>query len=118
MYVPYQVDGDIEAFRTTLMANITRELETYAPGISANILKAEILLPKDMEEHFHISGGHWHHSELAIDQWLMNRPTYGASQYSGPIKDFYLCGASAHPGGGIMGTAGRNAARKVIKDAQ
>ena len=61
------------------------------------------------------AGGHWHHVELIVDQMFMLRPLYGAAQYDTPVAGFYLCGAGTHPGGDLMGTAGRNAARRVLE---
>ena len=64
-----------------------------------------------------MTGGHWHHAELSLDQFLMLRPVPGAAQYRAPVPGLYLCGAGSHPGGGVMGLAGRNAARQVIREA-
>jgi hypothetical protein len=75
----------------------------------------ELLTPVDIEREFRISGGHWHHGDLAFDQFFMVRPVPGAAQYRTPVDGLYLCGAGCHPGGGVMGTAGRNAARQVLK---
>ena len=72
---------------------------------------AELLTPPDIEQEFRISGGHWHHGELAFDQFFMVRPVPGAAQHRTPLPGLYLCGAGCHPGGGVMGIAGRNAAR-------
>ena len=80
------------------------------------MVASELLTPLDLEQQYRVSGGHWHHAEFAIDNWWMNRPTYGASQYKTPVAGFYLCGAGAHPGGGIMGAAGANAARAILEE--
>ncbi|MCZ6460144.1 MAG: NAD(P)/FAD-dependent oxidoreductase, partial [Gammaproteobacteria bacterium] len=61
-----------------------------------------------------IRGGHWHHGELSLDQFMMMRPVPGATQYATPIDGLYLCGAGAHPGGGVMGLAGKNAAHEIL----
>jgi phytoene dehydrogenase-like protein len=71
----------------------------------------------DIEQEFRISGGHWHHGDLAFDQFFMVRPVPGAAQYRTPLPGLYLCGAGCHPGGGVMGIAGRNAARQVLLEA-
>jgi phytoene dehydrogenase-like protein len=92
-------------------------LEHYAPGLRRQTLAAELLTPADIEREFRISGGHWHHAELALDQFLMLRPVPGIAQYALPIEGLYLCGAGCHPGGGVMGTAGRNAARAILAGA-
>ncbi|MCI0432136.1 MAG: NAD(P)/FAD-dependent oxidoreductase, partial [Gemmatimonadetes bacterium] len=67
-----------------------------------------------IEREFRITGGHWHHGELALDQFLMLRPVPGAAQYAMPVNGLYLCGAGCHPGGGVMGSAGRNAAQVLL----
>jgi len=89
-------------------------LEQHAPGIGALVKHAELLTPADIEHQYHITGGHWHHGELALDQFMMLRPVPGASQYATPVDGLYLCGAGCHPGGGVMGSAGRNAARVML----
>ena len=71
-----------------------------------------VVTPADMEKQFRSSGGHWHHGDLAFDQILMMRPVPGAAQYR-TAQGLFLCGAGCHPGGGVMGIAGRNAAEQV-----
>ena len=78
------------------------------------ITASELLTPADIEREFHITGGHWHHGELTLDQFLFVRPVCGAAQYRMPVDGLYLCGAGAHPGGGVSGAAGRNAARAIL----
>jgi phytoene dehydrogenase-like protein len=89
-------------------------LDSHAPGLRESVRAAELLTPADIEREFRISGGHWHHAELALDQFLMTRPVPGAAQYGTPVEGLFLCGAGTHPGGGVMGVAGRNAARQVL----
>lgn len=115
-YAPYQVNGGWESRRGEFEQNALATLERYAPGISGQLIGSELLTPQDLERQFRVTGGHWHHAEFAIDTWWMNRPTYGASQYRTPVPGFYLCGAGAHPGGGIMGAAGANAARTILEE--
>jgi phytoene dehydrogenase-like protein len=116
-YVPYAVTGGWESARTRLIDGIVEQLDAYAPGLRRSVLAAELLTPHDIEQQFRIFGGHWHHGELALDQFLMVRPVPGAAQYATPVAGLYLCGAGSHPGGGIMGTAGRNAARTILARA-
>ena len=92
-------------------------LEHCAPGLAASVLAAELLTPPDIERQFRISGGHWHHAELALDQFFVVRPVPGAAQYRTPLDGLYLCGAGSHPGGGVMGIAGRYAARALLRAA-
>jgi phytoene dehydrogenase-like protein len=86
----------------------------HAPDLPDRIVARQLLTPPDIERQFRATGGHWHHGDLAIDQMLTLRPAPGAAQYSTPLPGLYLCGAGAHPGGGIIGAAGMNAARRVI----
>ena len=90
-------------------------LEKYAPSIGRHVVASELLMPADIEREFRMTGGHWHHGELALDQFLMLRPVPGAAQYATPVDGLYLCGAGCHPGGGVMGSAGANAARAVLR---
>ena len=116
MYVPYDLKGGwSDDAREQLLQKTIEALEEYAPGINDLVLHAELLTPADIEKEYRVTGGHWHHAELSFDQMLMMRPTYGAAQYSTPIPGLYLCGAGSHPGGGLMGAAGHNAAAEVLK---
>jgi phytoene dehydrogenase-like protein len=116
-YAPYDLkDGWLkERERFTQLCIST--LESHAPGIAKSVVSAELLTPADIESEFRISGGHWHHGELAFDQFFMVRPVPGAAQHRTPLPGLYLCGAGCHPGGGVMGTAGHNAARQVLEAA-
>ena len=87
----------------------------YMPDLAGRITASELLTPADIEKQFHINGGHWHHGELALDQFLFTRPIGGSQQYRMPIDGLWLCGAGAHPGGGVSGAPGRNAARAILK---
>ena len=117
-YVPYQLlAGGWEQEKERLTNLVIDMLESHAPGLRESVRAAELLTPQDIEREFRISGGHWHHGELALDQFLMTRPVPGAAQYGTPLEGLFLCGAGAHPGGGVMGVAGRNAARRVLSEA-
>jgi phytoene dehydrogenase-like protein len=89
-------------------------LESLAPGLRGCMVAAEVVTPADMEKEFRGSGGHWHHGDLAFDQILMVRPVPGAAQYRTQVEGLFLCGAGSHPGGGVMGIAGRNAAQQIL----
>jgi phytoene dehydrogenase-like protein len=116
-YAPYALAGGWDGERQRFLAIVLDRLEAHAPGLKASILAAELLTPCDIEAQFRIVGGHWHHTELALDQFFMLRPVAGAAQYAPPVDGLYLCGAGCHPGGGVMGVAGRNAARQVLARA-
>jgi phytoene dehydrogenase-like protein len=113
-YAPYALKEGWESGRQRFMDTAVDVLEGFAPGLRSSIIGAELLTPADMEQEFRISGGHWHHGDLAFDQFLMVRPVPGAAQYRTPLEGLFLCGAGCHPGGGVMGIAGRNAARQVL----
>lgn len=114
-YAPYALAAGWDQERQRFMDLAIGAIERYAPGLRASISCAELLTPADIEREFRIRGGHWHHVDLAFDQFFMVRPVPGAAQYQTPVAGLYLCGAGCHPGGGVMGTAGRNAARQVLK---
>ena len=114
-YAPYELKAGWDAGKEAFKAIVLDQLEAYAPGIKSQVLAAELSTPADLQAEFGMYGGHWHHGELSLDQALMMRPMPGANQYFTPVPGLYLCGAGAHPGGGVMGLAGRNAAQAVIK---
>ncbi len=115
-YAPYALAGGWEDRRQPFIECCLQALEGVAPGLRASILGLELLTPTDLEREFGMRGGHWHHVELAFDQYLMVRPVPGAAQYATPVPGLYLCGAGCHPGGGVMGACGRNAARRVLRE--
>ncbi|WNC71996.1 NAD(P)/FAD-dependent oxidoreductase [Thalassotalea psychrophila] len=116
MYVPYKhKNGWTEQAKADLYERVIDTIAEYAPDIREKIIDGEILTPLDLEQQFNVTGGHWHHTELSISQMLMMRPTYEAAQYSTPIPGLYLCGAGSHPGGGLIGGPGHNAANEIIK---
>ncbi len=115
-YAPYKLkEGWSDATRQAFAETAIDTLGEYMPDLESKISASEILTPVDIEKQFLITGGHWHHGELALDQFLFTRPVGGAAQYAMPLDGLYLCGAGAHPGGGISGAAGRNAARMILK---
>lgn len=116
-YVPYQLKEGWDQARNAFIGRLVECLEEYAPGLHRMVVGAELLAPPDLERRFRTCGGHWHHAELALDQFLMVRPVPGATQYATPVPGLYLCGAGSHPGGGVMGTAGRNAARRILAES-
>ena len=116
MFVPYSLKGGwTDAAREGMCERAIDSIARYAPRIREQIIYREFLTPADLERQFRVTGGHWHHTEFAMDQLLMMRPTYEAAQYSTPIPGLYLCGAGCHPGGDITGAAGHNAAREILR---
>ena len=117
-YAPYDLKAGWDKERESFKNIVIDLIGQYAPDISSQIVAAELLSPQDIEQQFRINGGHWHHGELTLDQAFMLRPIPGAAQYATPLDGLFLCGAGCHPGGGVMGSAGRNAARVVVKGEQ
>ncbi|MCZ6619483.1 MAG: NAD(P)/FAD-dependent oxidoreductase [Gammaproteobacteria bacterium] len=116
MYVPYRMKGGwTNAARDLICERAIDTIARYAPRIREHIEHRELLTPMDLEQIFRVTGGHWHHTEFAMDQLLMMRPTYEAAQYRTPIPGLFLCGAGCHPGGGLMGGAGHNAAVEILR---
>ncbi len=114
-YAPYGLKGGwTDDAKDAFMRSVIQTIAKYAPDIEQRIKASELLTPADIEREFHITGGHWHHGELTLDQFLFVRPVSGAAQYRMPLDGLYLCGAGAHPGGGVSGAAGRNAARSIL----
>ena len=114
-YAPYELRTGWETGREAFKQIAIDRLEAYAPGIKNLISASELSTPADLETEFRMHGGHWHHGEIALDQAMMMRPMPGANQYATPVPGLYLCSAGTHPGGGVMGLAGSNAAKEVLK---
>jgi phytoene dehydrogenase-like protein len=113
-YAPYALKEGWEAGRPKFFDSIMARLEAYAPGIGISVVQSELLTPADIETRYRMPGGHWHHGELQADQMLMSRPVSGCSGYDTPIDGLFLAGAGSHPGGGVSGAPGLNAARRII----
>jgi phytoene dehydrogenase-like protein len=101
--------------RAAFLKRIMATLEIYAPGIGKLVVTSEMLTPEDLEKQYGFVGGNWHHGELAAEQMLFLRPFIGAAQYETAIPGLWLAGAGSHPGGGISGAAGWNAAERILK---
>ena len=117
-YAPYRLrngdwDGpDREAFGDSVMA----VLESVAPGIGKLVTHRQVLTPLDLERDYGMTGGHPLHGEAGLDQFFLWRPLLGHARYRLGLERLYLCGSGAHPGGGITGGPGQNAAREIVAD--
>ena len=114
-YLPYALEGGWEEQKATLAYKVISQLGEYSPNLKSLIVDHEFLTPLDIESEFGAVQGHWHHGELSIHQSFMMRPLYGAAQYDTPVERLFLCGAGSHPGGGLNGLPGRNAAQRVME---
>jgi phytoene dehydrogenase-like protein len=116
-YAPYHLkegtwDDQREAFGDTVIDTLAE----YAPNIRNVILHRQVLTPLDLEREFGLTEGNIFQGELTLEQLFFLRPAPGWAQYRTPIRNLYMCGSATHPGGGIMGAPGRNAARRILRD--
>ena len=117
-YAPPKVEGHdwTDADRDAFGATCLNQIEKYAPGFKESILHVEVRTPRELEAEVGLTEGNIFQGELTFDQLLFNRPVPGWAQYRTPIKDLWICGSSTHPGGGVMGAPGRNAASELLRD--
>jgi phytoene dehydrogenase-like protein len=118
-YVPYKVNGGwTDARREAFGDAVIDTLAQYAPNIKSAILHRQVITPHDIERIVGISEGNIFHGELALEQMFFLRPVPGWAQYATPVDGLYQCGSGTHPGGGVMGASGRNAAMAILKAAR
>ncbi|WEK47765.1 MAG: NAD(P)/FAD-dependent oxidoreductase [Candidatus Andeanibacterium colombiense] len=116
-FAPELPDGrDWDAEEGKAADTIIDTVEAYAPGFRASVLGRQVLSPKGLERKFGLAGGDIMHGNMSLDQLWSARPVLGHGSYRGPIKGLYMCGAGAHPGGGVTGAPGHNAAKVIIAD--
>ena len=116
-YAPYKLkSGDWESQRVALGDAVVKTLSQYAPNLPELILRHQIITPQDLEDTYGLTGGHIFHGELALDQFFTMRPLLDWARYRTPITNLYLCGSGTHPGAGLTGGSGANAAREILKD--
>ena len=116
-YAPYEWPWDAPGARQAFAAAVYEVIEAHAPGFTASIVGEDILTPLDLERVFALPRGQICHAAMALDQLVSLRPVEGLARYATPIPGLYLGGAGCHPGGGVMGAAGRNAAREILADS-
>jgi phytoene dehydrogenase-like protein len=115
-YAPVALrDAGWDESRQPLLDAVLTTLDRYMPGVRSLVVAAEVLTPADLERDWGLTGGHVHHGELALDQLFTMRPLLGWSQYRTPIDGLWLCGAGTHPGLGLTGGSGANAAREILR---
>jgi len=114
-YAPYTLrDANWDDLREPYGDRVLEVISEYAPGFGANVLERQVLTPLDLERRFGIAGGNIFHGEMSLDQMFFLRPVAGWARYRTPVRGLWLCGSGAHPGGGVMGAPGYNAAREMI----
>lgn len=116
-HAPYRLRGtDWNAQRDALADIVVKTLATHAPGLPGMIEGRQVLTPLDLEQRYGLTGGHIFHGDLALDQLFTMRPLLGWARYRGPLQGLYLCGSGTHPGNGLTGGSGANAAKEILKD--
>ena len=114
-YAPYHLrEGTWDAAKDRLGDAVTRTIARYAPGFESSIVAREVITPRDLECTYGLTGGHIFHGELALDQFFVTRPLLGWARYATPIRNLFLCGSGTHPGTGLDGQSGANAAREIL----
>lgn len=113
-FAPHDLHGGWAAGRGAFEAAILAQLEAHAPGLRDLIVATDLLTPPDIAARYGMVGGSWHHGDLSVDRMLFLRPAIGLARYATPMPGLWLAGAGSHPGGGISGTAGWNAAGEIL----
>jgi phytoene dehydrogenase-like protein len=115
-YAPYRLrEGTWDELREPFTRRVLEIIDDYAPGFSSGVEHVQTLTPLDLEREYGLTGGNIFHGEMSIDQMFMLRPVSGWARYRTPIRGLFMCGSGTHPGGGVMGTPGHNAAREMLK---
>ena len=115
-YAPFKLkNADWDSQRSTLGETVVNTLAEYAPNLPGLVEDGQIITPKDLETTYGLTGGHIFHGELALDQFFTMRPLLDWARYQTPIQNLYLCGSGTHPGAGLTGGSGANAAREILK---
>ena len=116
-YVPYRLKhGTWDESRELLGDRVVKKIGEYAPNVPGAILARQVLTPLDLERTYGLTEGNIFHGDLRLEQLFFMRPVPGWSQYRTPVDGLYLCGAGTHPGGGVTGAPGHNAAHQVLRD--
>ena len=115
-YAPYKLKSDWNTQRGPLGDTVVKTIAQYAPNLPGLILAKQIITPKDLEDTYGLTAGQIFHGELALDQFFTMRPLLDWARYRTPIANLYLCGSGTHPGAGLTGGSGANAAREILKD--
>ena len=116
-FAPYhRPEADWDADREWLGDLVVKALETCAPGLGELVTHRQVLTPLDLERDYGLTEGHPLHGEPGLDQFWAWRPLFGYARYRMPLAGLYLCGSGAHPGGGVTGAPGANAAREILAD--
>ena len=119
-YVPYHLRDQKwnDELKSILKKNVVRVLEKTIPSFSSLVESSIVVSPLDLENEFGLTEGNLNHGEMTLDQFFFMRPTISAAQYKSPLQNLYICGSGTHPGGGLHGTNGFNAAQEILKESK
>jgi phytoene dehydrogenase-like protein len=118
-YAPYRLaEGTWDEQKESFADRCLELLERHAPGFRASVIHREVISPLDLERRFGLTGGNIFQGSMGLSQLFSMRPIPGYADYRTPVPGLYLCGAATHPGGGVMGACGYNAARELLRDAR
>jgi phytoene dehydrogenase-like protein len=116
-YFPYRLrEGSLDEAREAFADRCFAIMDQYAPNFRRSVIARQVLAPRDLEDRFALTGGNIFQGAMTLGQLFFLRPVPGFAQYRTPVKGLYLCGAATHPGGGVMGACGYNAAREILRD--
>jgi len=116
-YAPYNLaEGNWDDVKENFADRCIAEIARFAPNVPASIIHRQILSPVDLERVYGLTGGNIFQGAMSLHQLFSMRPVAGWSDYRPPISGLYICGSAAHPGGGVMGACGLNAAREILRD--
>ena len=114
---PYKLrEGHWDLRRRDLSLTVINALGAYAPNLSSLVEGVQVITPEDLETCYGFTGGHIFHGELALDQLFTMRPVLDWARYKTPVRGLFLCGSGTHPGNGLTGASGANAAREIIRE--
>ncbi|HVE79896.1 MAG TPA: NAD(P)/FAD-dependent oxidoreductase [Gemmatimonadaceae bacterium] len=116
-YFPYKLaEGNVDEVKERFADRCFDILNEYAPNFKRSVIARQVLAPTDIEKRFGLTGGNIMQGTMSLSSLLFMRPVPGYADYRTPVRGLYLCGAATHPGGGVMGAAGRNAAKEMLRD--
>jgi phytoene dehydrogenase-like protein len=118
-YAPYKLaSGTWDDIKESFADRVVAEIARFAPNVPGSILHRQVISPLDLERIYGLTGGNIFQGAMPMHQLFNMRPVAGWSDYRTPVKGLYLCGSAAHPGGGVMGACGRNAAKEMLRDGK
>ncbi len=118
-YAPYTLrESSWDDLRDPYAERVLDLIAEYAPNIRSIVLDRQVLTPLDLERRFGLTGGNIFHGEMSLDQMFVMRPVAGYARYRTPVRNLFLCGSGAHPGGGVMGAAGHNCAQVMLRSSR